>query len=78
MPTDRALWQLEGDLRQAIENFTGCAVSGPWDVFIETMAASIRTGQLDLAIAAKLQLALEQTNGATRPDECGTCGTVLG
>lgn len=73
MPTDRALWQLEGDIRQACENYMGDVVAGPWEVVITTFAAAIRSGQLDLATAAKLQLALEQTQGATAPDQCGTC-----
>lgn len=72
--SDRRLWQLEGDLRQAFENYIGGQVSGPWEVLIETLANSVHYGWLDLATAAKLQLALERTQGGTAPHDCGTCG----
>jgi hypothetical protein len=71
--TDRLLWQLEGDLRQAFENFCGGQVSGPWEGLIETVAGAVRAGRLDLATAARLQLLLERTQGGTSPDTCGTC-----
>lgn len=67
------LWQLEGDLRQAFENYCGGMVTGPWEVIIETVANAVETARLDLPAAAKLQLALERTQGGTAPDACGTC-----
>lgn len=68
------VWQLEGDLRQAFENFMGERVSGPWDVIIETLAGVVNNGQMDLETAAKLNLHLARTKGELLPDECGTCG----
>ena len=67
------LWQLEGDLRQAFENYMGGQVSGPWEDIIAVFANAVYTGALDLSTAAKLQLALERTRGGTTPDNCGTC-----
>jgi hypothetical protein len=66
-------WQLEGDLRQAFENYNGGTVSGPWDKLIEQLAAVIQTGSLDLATSARINLLLERTQGGTAPDSCGTC-----
>ncbi len=71
--TDRRLWQLEGDLRQAFDNYTGSTVTGPWEVLIETLAEAVHSAQFDLPTAAKLQLALERTQGGQAPDHCATC-----
>lgn len=73
MPSDTRLWQLEGDLRQAFENYCGGAVSGPWDALIGTVAEVVHAGTMDLPTAAKLTLLLERTQGGIAPDHCGTC-----
>jgi hypothetical protein len=71
---DQRLWQLEGDLRQAFENYNGGSmVSGPWEVLIESIAKAVDEAKLDLPTAAKLQLALERTQGGQAPDHCATC-----
>lgn len=67
------LWQLEGDLRQAFENYCGSSVSGPWEDLIQVLANAVNSASLDLSTAARLQLALERTQGGTAPDSCGTC-----
>lgn len=68
--------QLEGDLRQAIENYLGDYVGGPaWDTVVETVAQTIRGGQLTLDQASRLSLALANTHGPEMaPDGCPTCG----
>lgn len=71
--SERRLWQLEGDLRQAFENYCGGVVSGPWEDIITVIANATNAAALDLATAAKLQLALERTQGGATPDECATC-----
>ena len=69
---DWRLWQLEGDLRQAIENYFGGTVTGPWDKVIEELAAIIERGELGLESAAHLNLLLART-GADSPDTCAVC-----
>lgn len=64
--------QLQGDLRQAIENYFGEMVSGPWDDVIEAVAGVIAEGELDLHTAGKLDHALRRTAN-TEGDECPTC-----
>ena len=65
--------QLEGDLRQAFENYNGDMVTRPWDDLIEVLAAVIHAGQMDLETAARINLILLRTQGGTSPDTCGTC-----
>ncbi len=73
MTTDMRLWQLEGDLRQAVENyFGGAMVSGPWDKFIEGLAEVIEAGHMSLESAAHLSHLLVLTS-ADAPDTCQTC-----
>lgn len=74
--SDRRLWQLEGDIRQALENYMGGMVSGPWDKFIEGLAEVIHAGHLSLEAAAHLNLLLAKT-GHDAPDECAVCDQVL-
>lgn len=65
--------QLQGDLRQALENYFGGQVGGVyWDTFIEMVARAIADGQLDLEQAARLNLVLTRTRDAG-PDECPVC-----
>lgn len=77
--SDRRRWQLEGDIRQAIENYLGGAtVSGPWDKVIEAMAAVIDNGFMTLEEAAYLSHNLTQTQGPeASPDTCQTCDQPL-
>lgn len=77
--SDRRRWQLEGDIRQAIENYHGgVCVSGPWDKVIEAIAAMIDQGQLPLAAAAHIDLQLALTLGPeASPDVCLTCDQPL-
>lgn len=70
--TDRRLWQLEGDLRQAMENYFGQAISGPWDDLIETLAAVIHETKMDLATAGRIELLFQRISGVT-PDRCDVC-----
>lgn len=65
--------QLEGDLRQAFENFAGDSVCGPWDRLIESLAGVILDGHMDLSTAARIDLLLKRTHGGVGPEECGTC-----
>lgn len=66
-------WQLEGDLRQAIENyFGGEPVSGPWDKVITALAETIEAGHLSLEMAAHLSLMLARTT-ENSPDRCEVC-----
>lgn len=71
--SDRRTWALEGDLRQAFENYNGGMVSGPWEGLIEVFARVVAAGQMDLETAARINLLLLRTQGGTSPDECGTC-----
>lgn len=65
---------LEGDIRQAIENFLGSYVdSKTWDTVIQVMAAAIDSGTFSLEDAGKLSHALTQIS-TSGPDECPTCG----
>lgn len=65
--------QLQGDLRQAIENyFGGAMMDGPWDAVIETVAEIIANGELSLHTASALDHALRRTAN-TEGDECPTC-----
>lgn len=64
--------QLQGDLRQAIENYFGEMVGGPWDTVIDTIAGMIQEGECDLQSASRLDLALRRTAN-TEGDECPTC-----
>jgi hypothetical protein len=73
MPDDRRLWQLEGDLRQAFENYCGGMVSGMWDRLIEALAGVIHTGGMSLETAARINLLLARTQGGVGPDTCETC-----
>lgn len=66
--------QLRGDIRQAIENYMGDMVSGPWEEVIETAARAIEDGMLGAAEAAKLDLNLRRTQGC-KYESCGVCGT---
>jgi hypothetical protein len=70
--------QLEGDLRQAIENYLGEMVGGPWDGVIATMAYAIIAGRFTLDDAGRLSLALANTHGPEKaPDACPTCSGVV-
>lgn len=69
----RRLWQLEGDLRQALENYCGGAVSGPWDDLIDDLARMVHCGQLDLEQATRLGQLVAQTRGGKSPDRCEVC-----
>lgn len=70
------LLQLQGDIRQAIENYLGEYTSSKaWDDVVETVATIIDNGSVTLGQAMKLSYALEQTRDPT-PDECPTCGKV--
>jgi hypothetical protein len=71
--TDRRLWQLEGDLRQAFENYCGGTVSGPWDDLIDDLAKMVHCGQLDLEQATRLGQHLARTQGGTSPERCEVC-----
>lgn len=71
--TDRLTWDLEGDLRQAFENYTGSSVAGPWDDLIATLAGAISAGAMSLETAARLSLLLARTQGGVSPDTCETC-----
>lgn len=77
--SDRRRWQLEGDLRQAIENYHGGAiVSGPWDKVIEGLAHVIDTGSLNTQMAAHIDLHLTLTLGPeSSPDDCPVCDKPL-
>ncbi len=75
--SDRRLWQLEGDLRQAFENYCGGMVSGPWDLLIETLAEVVEAGEMNLETGARINLCLARTQGAVAPDECPTCNCCM-
>lgn len=64
--------QLEGDLRQAIENMMGDEVSGPWTSLIAELARMLHDGSLDLDRASRMAFLLART-GDTSPEECPTC-----
>ena len=64
---------LEGDLRQAFENFAGDKVSGPWDDLIECLAGAVLDGALGIERAARINLLLARTHGITARDRCDTC-----
>jgi hypothetical protein len=66
------LWQLEGDLRQALDNYFGGMVSGPWEKVIEALAETIQAGHISLEMAAHLNLLLLRTT-SDAPDTCQTC-----
>lgn len=68
-----AVLQLEGDLRQAFENWVGDQVNGPWDDLIETLANVVNNGQMDIETAARINLLLQRTQGGIAPDHCNTC-----
>lgn len=74
--SDRRLWQLEGDLRQALENYMGGMLTGPWDRVIEQLALTVQDGQLTLERAARINLALARTD-CDSPDTCEVCDQVL-
>jgi hypothetical protein len=65
-------WQLEGDLRQALENYFGGVVTGPWDKVITALAETVEAGHLNLEMAAHLNLLLQRTT-ADSPDTCAVC-----
>lgn len=69
----RRTQQLEGDLRQAFDNYLGDYASGPWDDLCEALANIINAGQMDLETAARVNLLLARTQGGLAPDECSTC-----
>lgn len=64
--------QLQGDIRQAIENYLGDQVSGPWEAVIRETAWAIIRGSLPTASAALIDLALASTREDvhSQPDEC--------
>jgi hypothetical protein len=70
--TDRRLWQLEGDLRQALENYFGGMVSGPWDKVVEAFAEVVQAGHMNLEMAAHINLLLLRTT-ADDPGTCAVC-----
>lgn len=61
--------QLRGDLRQAIENWVGDRVDGPWEIVIDTMAKAIEDGALLMSEGARLDMAL----GRTTHKDAGMC-----
>lgn len=65
--------QLEGDIRQAFENYMGEMVSGAWDDLIDTLAEVVDEGDLPLETAARIHLLLRRTQGGPVPDTCTTC-----
>jgi hypothetical protein len=64
--------QLRGDIRQALENYMGDMVDGPWDDVIDEIAGAIEDGEITAASAARLDLALQRTQGAKYP-ACPVC-----
>lgn len=65
--------QLEGDIRQAIENYLGSYTgSKAWDDTIRIIAEVIDNGSVTLGQAMALSFALEQTADPV-PDVCPTC-----
>jgi hypothetical protein len=69
----RRVWQLEGDLRQALSNYMGGEnISGPWDAVIEALAAIVDGGGVTLEGAARLNYLLSRTTGQD-PDACDVC-----
>jgi hypothetical protein len=70
--TSHAGLQLRNDLRQAFENWIGDQVSGPWDIVIEAVAESVEDGGLSSSTAARIDLALQRTDG-TEADVCYVC-----
>ena len=67
-------WQLEGDLRQAFENFCGGMVTGVWDELIEGFAAVVEKGELCIGDGARLDLLLRKTQGGDDGvDRCDVC-----
>jgi hypothetical protein len=64
--------QLRGDIRQALENYMGDEVWGPWDDIIEEIAAAIEGEGLSATSAARLDLLLRRT-GRDGHTDCPVC-----
>lgn len=73
MPSHQEL-QLQGDIRQALENYVGDYLHGKWaDRVVETLADILVKGYVDLDDMVQFDLSLRKLFDAAPVSECA-CG----